>query len=103
MPRKIDYELKARAQLIRKDLGKQNAIVNAIRKGNIDKAEILSGEELVPRNPIYESLVTKQKEIGGIKDKKDKDAVLTQLRAIVDKPDFDYNKICSCISENDGV
>ena len=54
MPRKIDYELKARSQAIKRDLNKTNAIVGAVRQGNITKAEILTGTELVPRDSIYQ-------------------------------------------------
>ena len=73
MPRKIDWEMRARRQLINKQLNRQNAIINAINSGNITKAEILSGEELVVRDPIQDSLVRKQLEKKVIKDKLDRD------------------------------
>ena len=69
MPRDIDYNLKAKSQLIRKNLNEQNAIINAISKGNITKAEMLSGTDLVPRDPIYQGLVMKQKEVEDAKEK----------------------------------
>ena len=62
MPRKIDYELKSRSKVIKKDLNKQNAIVDAVRQGKIVKAEILSNTELVAKDPIHQALITKQAE-----------------------------------------
>ena len=42
MPRKIDWELKAKRQSVNKNLNKENAIiVHAISSGNIIKAEFL--------------------------------------------------------------
>ena len=93
MPRRIDWNLKSKRQLINKDLNKQNAIINAIRVGNVTKAEILSGEELVARDPIQEALVRKQVEKTRAKEASDKEErradnqeIINRLQAIVDKP-----------------
>ena len=57
MVRKIDYNLKARSQMIKRDLNRKNAIIDSIRQGKVTKAEILSGTELVPRDPIHQALI----------------------------------------------
>ena len=95
MPRNINYELKAKSQLIKRNLSKQNAIVDAISKGNITKAEFLSGEELIESNPIQQALLKKQAK----KEQLDKDErrhtnenIIAKLQEISDKPNFDYNK-----------
>ena len=63
MQRQIDYNLKAEAQQVKQNLNKQNAIIDAIRQGNIDKAEILSGSKLVSRDPLVRGLVEKANRI----------------------------------------
>ena len=50
-------------QSIKTDLVKQNAIIKAIKDGNINKAEVLSGEELVSRDPVLEGLTKREDRI----------------------------------------
>ena len=92
MPRKIDYELKSRSKIIKKDLNKQNAIVDAVRQGKIVKAEILSNTELVAKDPIHQALIAKQAEESiksNLKTKEElkevNDNILTELRTIANK------------------
>ena len=44
---KRNYSLITERQVIKQKLGKQNAIINAIKNGNINRAEVLSGKELL--------------------------------------------------------
>ena len=53
---KRNYSLIAERQAIKQKLGKQNAIINAIKNGNINRAEVLSGKQLISRDPILEGL-----------------------------------------------
>ena len=70
MLRQIDYNLKAEAQQVKQNLNKQNAIIDAIRQGNIDKAEILSGSKLVSRDPLVQGLVEKANRISASQKQK---------------------------------
>ena len=95
MPGKIDWELKAKRQSIYKTLNKENAIINAIRDKDIIKAEILSGKDLVDRDPIQEALKRKDDERledGRVEGRRNHEEIVNQLRAILDKPEFDYDK-----------
>ena len=92
MVRKIDYNLKARSQMIKRDLNRKNAIIDSIRQGKVTKAEILSGTELVPRDPIHQALITEgaKKDILKSRDLESKrdetnDLILTELRAIANR------------------
>ena len=76
-------------------MGKQNAIINAIKNGNINKAEVLSGKELISRDPIFEGLtkredrITKREETIAKRDEIERDnEIKEQLQEIFDKPDF---------------
>ena len=106
MPRKIDYELKSRSKVIKKDLNKQNAIVDAVRHGKIVKAEILSNTELVAKDPIHQALITKQAEESiksNLKAKEElrevNDNILTELRTIANKRDVNNLEILEDIRD----
>ena len=85
MLQQIDYNLKAEAQQVKQNLNKQNAIIDAIRQGNIDKAEILSGSKLVSRDPLVQGLVEKANRISALQKQKEtnkNNEILGELRAI---------------------
>ena len=82
--------------MIKKDLNKQNAIVDAVRQGKIVKGEILSNTELVAKNPIYQALIAKQAKESiksNLKTKEVNDNILTELRKIANKRDVNNRKI----------
>ena len=86
----IDYNLKAESQQVKQNLNKQNAIIDAIRQGNIDKAEILSGSKLVSRDPLVQGLVEKANRISASQKQSESNKnneILGELRAIANKPD----------------
>ena len=61
---KRNYSLIAERQAIKQKLGKQNAIINAIKNGNINKAEVLcTGKELISRDPVLEGLTKREDRI----------------------------------------
>ena len=78
MPTKIDWELRAKAQMVKKALNKQNAIINAFREGNVTKAEILSGTELLPRDPVQQALFNEQAK-QTVKDRESRDMANEQI------------------------
>ena len=67
---KRNYILIAEREAVKQKLGKQNAIINAIKNGNINKAEVLSGKEFISCDPVLEGLtkredrITKREETG---------------------------------------
>ena len=101
MLRQIDYNLKAEAQQVKQNLNKQNAIIDAIRQGNIDKAEILSGSKLVSRDPLVQGLVEKANRISASQKQKEtnkNNEILGELRAIANKPDVLLEDIKSALT-----
>ena len=101
MLRQIDYNLKAEAQQVKQNLNKQNAIIDAIRQGNIDKAEILSGSKLVSRDPLVQGLVEKANRISASQKQSESNKnneILGELRAIANKPDVLLEDIKSALT-----
>ena len=86
MPRKINYNLMAQQRGVIHDLKRQSGIVDAVRQGHVTKAEILSGEDLVKRDPVLQVLTTREDKINQIREDKTNDKILNQLQAIADKP-----------------
>ena len=94
-----NYNLIAKRQSIKADLVKPNAIIKAIKDGNINKAEVLSGEEIVSTDPVLEGLtkredrITKREET--VRDKQIEEI----LQEIFVKPIFDYDKFRNVFRE----
>ena len=96
---KRNYYLIAERQAIKQKLGKQNAIISAIKNGNINKAEVLSGKELISRDPVLEGLTKREDRITKREDRITKreeierdNEIKEKLQELINKPDFDYNK-----------
>ena len=85
----ITYNLKARAQEVRYNLNKNNAVIDAIRSGKINKAELLSGKQLIEKDSVVQALVQKANKIEDTRQKTEENTnreIISQLRAIANKP-----------------
>ena len=83
------YNLKARAQEVRYNLNKNNAVIDAIRSGKINKAELLSGKQLIEKDSVVQALVQKANKIEDTRQKTEENTnreIISQLRAIANKP-----------------
>ena len=83
-----DYKLIAKRQEVEQALTKQNAIIGAIQNGDLTKAEFLTGQQLIPTNPVVEGLLKKKKS----KEVTNRE-ILNELRAIKEKPEIDYDRL----------
>ena len=63
MQRNVNYDKFAQKQSINKDFKGENRIIVAIRNNNIADPETLSGKDLVPRDPILQSLTSNERKI----------------------------------------
>ena len=91
-----DYKLIAKRQEVEQAIAKQNAIINAIHNGDLTKAEFLTGQQLIPTNPVVEGLLRKKKN-----EEVNNREILKELRAIKEKPDFDYDALSRMIKYYD--
>ena len=96
---KRNYSLIAERQAIKHKLGKQNAIINAIKNGNINKAEIPSGKELISRDPVLEDLTKREDRITKHEETIRDNQIKQKLQERINKPDFDYNKFKNTFRE----
>ena len=91
-----DYKLIAKRQEVEQAIAKQNAIINAIHNGDLTKAEFLTGQQLIPTNPVVEGLLRKKKN-----EEVNNREIINELRAIKEKPDFDYDALSRMIKYYD--
>ena len=67
-------------------------LINAIKNGNINKAEVLSGKELISRDPVLEGLTKREDRITKREEINRDNQIKEKLQEIIDKPTFDYNR-----------
>ena len=91
-----DYKLIAKRQEVEQAIAKQNAIISAIHNGDLTKAEFLTGQQLIPTNPVVEGLLKKKKS-----EEVTNREILNELRAIKEKPDFDYDALSQALKYED--
>ena len=66
-----DYSKLLQQQTARRNLNTTSAVINSIRSGNIKKAELISGVELLPKNPVLQALINRDKTIKAEEKSKD--------------------------------
>ena len=101
----IDWGKVAKQTQVSYNIGRANAIINAQSDKNIQKVELLSGTDLLERNPIEEAIqmekIVREQQpiISKLKDISDKTITPEGMANIIqNRPAIDYNRIVQTIA-----